>query len=321
MLGKKCKKSVSEFICENCDYVTSVKQHYEKHLSTDKHKRLVNASESASKSVNHLFHCHCGNTYRHDSSYYRHNKTCKSVKKIDSNNDDSNVTIAKEEYIKLLSNPELIYKMFEQNMEIINLNKELQTTIVNMSKQTGSQNNNTNSNNITNNSNNKTAFNLNVYLNETCKDAMNLSEFVETVVPTFEELERTGREGHDKGVSSIISTRLRDLEKELRPIHCTDGKREIFYVKENNIWNKEADEKPLLIYAIKKIAQKNIKNILHWRDAHPGCTQSDSNKNDLYLKILMNAMSGGTQEETEKNIEKIIRSITKYTQIDKAISL
>jgi hypothetical protein len=198
--------------------------------------------------------------------------------------------------------------MFEQNMK-------LQDTIVDMSKQMGSQHNNSNS--FHTNSHNKTAFNLNFFLNETCKNAMNLSEFVEAVIPTLDELETTGRLGNSEGVSKIMLTRLREIEKELRPLHCSDGKREVFYVKENNIWNKEAEEKPLLIKAIKQITQKNISNIMKWRDEHPDCTDSDSTKNDLYLKITLNSMPGGTKEETEKNIEKIIRNIAKYTQIER----
>jgi hypothetical protein len=313
------QKTPNTFICELCDFSTCNKKDYNRHLDTAKHKKIHNDTLLAPTADN-LYECECGNTYKQRNNLYRHRKKCKDMGKINNKNLDpnsnANVIISKEEYIAYLSNTEFIKKLFEQNME-------LQSTIVEMSKQSGTQNNNTNSNNINNihttNSNNKTAFNLNVYLNETCKDAMNLSEFVDTVIPTLEELEHTGREGHPDGVSKIISTRLRELEKELRPIHCSDGKREIFYIKENNIWNKEADEKPLLIGAIKQIAQKNIKNILKWRDEHPGCTQSDSNKNDLYLRIVMNAMMGGSQEETEKNIEKIIRNITKYTLIDKVI--
>jgi len=323
MLGKKCKKSVSDFYCESCDYFTSVKQHYEKHLATDKHKVLVDASVNASTKCKSDFSeekkeykCICGKSYPHDSSYYRHKKKCKEINKLST--EDSTVTIAKEEYIKLLSNPELIYKLFEQNMQ-------LQNSLVDVCKQSGSHNNtnannnntntNTNSNHI--NSNNKTAFNLNFFLNETCKNAMNLSDFVEAVIPTLDELETTGRLGNSEGVSKIILTRLREIEKELRPLHCSDGKREVFYVKENNIWNKEAEEKPLLIKAIKQITQQNIRNILDWKEQYPDCTDSESCKNDLYLKITLNAMPGGTKEETERNIQKIISNIAKCTQIER----
>lgn len=315
MVGKKCKKSVSEFYCESCDYFTSVKQHYEKHLATDKHKMVVDGSvnDSTESVKKRTYTCNCGNVYKYDSGYYRHKKLCKktNINNIETDNNEESVTISKEEYIKLLSNPELIAKMFEQNMK-------LQDTIVDMSKQMGSHHNtNTNTNSFHTNSHNKTAFNLNFFLNETCKNAMNLSEFVDAVIPTLEELETTGRLGNSEGVSKIISTRLRVIEKELRPLHCSDGKREVFYVKENNIWNKEAEEKPLLIKAIKQITQKNIKNIMKWRDEHPDCTDSDSTKNDLYLKITLNSMPGGTKEETERNIEKIIRNIAKYTQIER----
>jgi hypothetical protein len=277
---------------------------------------LVDASVNASTKCNKEksfekkeYKCICGKIYPHDSSYYRHKKKCKEINKLST--DDSTVTIAKEEYIKLLSNPELIYKLFEQNMQ-------LQNSLIDVCKQSGSHNNNTTNNNSNHtNSHNKTAFNLNFFLNETCKNAMNLSEFVEAVIPTLEELETTGRLGNSEGVSKIISTRLREIEKELRPLHCSDGKREVFYIKENNVWNKEAEEKPLLIKAIKQITQKNIRNILEWKEQYPDCTDSESCKNDLYLKITLNAMPGGTKEETERNIQKIISNIAKYTQIER----
>lgn len=310
------QKTPPIFICESCDFYTSNKKDYSRHLDTAKHKKIQNDTLLAPKPEK-VYECKCGKSYKHSSNFYRHRKICKEMGKINLNNiNEDSVTIAKEEYIKLLSNPELIYKLFEQNMQ-------LQNSLIDVCKQSGSHNNtNANNNNTNNNSNhinsnNKTAFNLNFFLNETCKNAMNLSEFVDAVIPTLDELETTGRLGNSEGVSKIISTRLREIEKELRPLHCSDGKREVFYIKENNIWNKEAEEKPLLIKAIKQITWKNIKNILEWKEKYPGCTDSDSSKNDIYLKITLNAMSGGTEEETTKNINKIISNIAKYTQIER----
>jgi len=328
MIPKKTPKNPNNYKCDFCDFITCNKKDFTRHLSTTKHKMIQNDT-SVSPTCEKSYVCFCGNTYKYKNNLYRHKKICKEIdnssqleQELDLGN-KSTVTISKEEYITFLSNTELIKKIFEQNIEIVNQNKDvvqqnmqLQSTIVEMSKHSG--NNNMNSNNtITNNSHNKTAFNINFFLNETCKNAMNLSEFVDTVIPTLEELETTGRLGHSEGVSKIITTRLKDIEKELRPLHCSDGKREIFYVKENDTWNKETDEKPLLIGAIKQITQKNIKNIFEWIKNHPGCTDADSVTNDLYLKIMLNSMSGGSKEETDKNIEKIISYISKKTLIDK----
>lgn len=331
MIPKKTPKNPNNYNCETCDFITCNKKDYMRHLSTVKHKMIQNDT-LVSPTCKKMYECSCGHTYKYKNNLYRHKKVCKEIDnpiqpvletetEIDLGN-KSTVTISKEEYITFLSNTELIKKIFEQNIEIVNQNKDvvqqnmqLQSTIVEMSKQTG---NVVNSNNtIMNNSHNKTAFNINFFLNETCKNAMNLSEFVDTVIPTLEELETTGRLGHSEGVSNIITTRLKDIEKELRPLHCSDGKREIFYIKENDKWNKETDEKPLLIGAIKQITQKNIKNIFEWIKKHPDCTNADSISNDLYLKIMLNSMSGGSKEETDKNIEKIISYISKKTLIDR----
>jgi hypothetical protein len=189
-------------------------------------------------------------------------------------------------------------------------------TIIKELIKNGITNTNTNTNSY-NTKNINNTFNLQVYLNETCKNAMNLSDFIETIKPTIEELELTGREGYVKGISHIVTTRLNDVKTEEKPIQCTDGKREVLYIKENNIWNKEAEEKPLLTKAIKQIAHKNMCNILEWQKNYPDCTHPDSRKNDLYLNIVSNSMSGGTKEESDKNYEKIISSVAKNTIIEK----
>lgn len=292
------QKTPKKFECTPCDFSTSNKKDYNRHLDTAKHKMIHNDTLLA-PTPNNLYECVCGNAYMQRSNLYRHRKKCNIANKKPNTELDVKENVGHE----------VIKTLLEQN-------KELHSTIINMSKNQNTTT--TNSHNTTTNSHNK-AFNLNVYLNETCKNAMNLSDFVENVVPTLEDLENVGRDGYSDGVSKIISTQMRQVEKNLQPIHCADGKREIFYIKENDTWNKEADEKPLLINAIKKITQKNIRNILKWRDKHPGCDESDSNKNDLYLKIIMNSMMGGTEEETANNISKIIRNISKYTLIDKQI--
>jgi hypothetical protein len=180
--------------------------------------------------------------------------------------------------------------------------------------------NNSINNNCNNTINNKT-FNLNVYLNETCKDAMNISEFISSIKPNLEDLENTGRKGYIEGISNIIFKNLNNLEHHMRPMHCSDQKREILYIKENNEWTKETDSKPILTKAIKIVANENIKQIKHWRDKYPDCTDSESKKNNLYLKIVSNSMNGSTHEEGCKNIDRIISNVAKEVTIDKTIVL
>jgi hypothetical protein len=156
------------------------------------------------------------------------------------------------------------------------------------------------------NSHNK-AFNLNFCLNETCKNAMNITDFVSQLQVGVSDLEETGRLGFAEGISKIFINGLKQMELDNRPLHCTDSKREVLYIKDKNAWNKETTEKPLLLNAIKQIAHKNIGQISEWTKTHPEYNDSSSKQSDKYLKIVSEAMSGGTAEESEKNYNKIIK--------------
>ena len=148
---------------------------------------------------------------------------------------------------------------------------------------------------------------------------MNIEEFVDSIKVSLDDLENTGRQGYIEGISSIILNKLKNLNHYDRPIHCADQKREILYIKNNNQWIKESEEKPLLTKAIKTIANENIKQIKKWRDKNPDCTASDSKKNNLYLKIVSNSMNGSTEAESDKNINKIISNVVKETIIPKEL--
>jgi hypothetical protein len=178
--------------------------------------------------------------------------------------------------------------------------------------------NGTNNTNITN-SHNKT-FNLQVFLNETCKDAMNISDFVSSIKLNLDDLEHTGRQGYVQGITNIVLKNLNNVEHHMRPLHCSDLKREVLYIKENNEWTKESEEKPILTKAIKTIANENIKQIKTWRNKYPDCSDVDSKKNNLYLKIVSNSMNGLTKEEGDKNINKIISNVVKEVTIDKEMT-
>jgi hypothetical protein len=304
------------FECKCCIYKTNKKSDYNRHLCSNKHNKKFSLSLKHNNNLQkqkNTFECeHCNKCYQHSSSLSKHKKTC--------NLSDSAITKLEIDETNPIN--KLVLKIVEENSNLVNKIANDSTELHNILKEiikngiiTNSQiNTNINSNNT--NSNN--TFNLQVYLNETCKDAMNLSEFVNKIVPTIEELEKTAREGYVKGVTSIVNTRLDKVDKNNQPIHCTDGKREVLYIKENDVWNKEdGDNKPLLLKAIKTVAHKNICNISEWRKMYPDCTSSESRKNDLYLKITLNAMSGGTEEECNENYNKIISAIAKHTIIEK----
>jgi hypothetical protein len=324
METKNSQKISQYFQCEKCNYISSRLCDYKKHLLTRKHiygkgGNTEETEETKKVSQNtQFFTCqYCKRKYTCRSGLWKHNKICKQYKKYQQINNSNNF----EESNK--NTTELIVKIIEENShlmtKIANDNLELQTIIKDLI-QNGLANYvvmNTNTNTNSNNVNSNNTFNLQFYLNETCKDAMNLSEFVNSITPTLEELETTGRDGYVKGISNIVVTRLNTIKMNEKPIHCSDSKREILYIKENNIWNKEMDNKPLLTNAIKRIAHKNICNILEWKNKHPDCSNSDSRKNDLFLKIVSNTMSGSTEEESNKNYEKIISNVAKNVIINK----
>jgi hypothetical protein len=299
MTDTKIPKIPLLYKCEICDYTTSNTKDYKKHLSTDKHKILTNTYKKGISPQKCEYICACGKTYKHRQSLHAHSKKCMSVNNVE------------------LSNKEIILKLFNDNQDfkqiIIEQSKQLneqQQTIKDLATKVGNNNNNTQTN-----SNNK--FNLQFFLNETCKDALNINEFVSSIQLQLTDLETTGRVGYVEGISKIILHNLNNMEQYRRPVHCSDGKREIMYIKDNNEWTKEDTEKPLLTRAIKIIANENIKKISEWKHKNPDCTDSDSKKNNVYLNIVSNAMSGSSQEETNKNIEKIISNIVKETQIEK----
>jgi hypothetical protein len=298
------QKNKNIFCCKKCNYNTSRKLNYDRHILSRKHQKqpaeakmepIIEQNEQNEQKNN--FECICGNTYKYSRGLSKHKKTC-SLHQTD----------------KIISNeqltPELILKVIEQNSELLNA----------INKLCDNNNNNTNiTNNNTqiNNSNNNKTFNLNFYLNETCKNAMNIDEFVDNIKLSLEDLEYTGRKGYIEGISNIILKNLKRLGEYDRPIHCSDNKRQILYIKRNNTWSKEEDDKPILTNAIKAIANENIKQISKWSEQNPDCKNSNSKKNDLYLQILSNSMCGIDKEETTKNINKIVSNLAKEVTINK----
>ena len=299
-------KKLAKYCCEKCDFNTSSKNDYNRHLLTKKHNSSNSQCLAMEKTQKNSFICECGKQYMDNSGLWRHKNKSKCdviIKdKLDSESDDE------YDIIKSKKNEELITYLIKENAEFKQLLIEQNKQMIEMCKNAGNHNHT--------NSHNK-SFNLQFFLNETCKDALNISDFVKSIKPSLEDLEATGRLGYVEGVSNIILKNLNTLDSNMRPIHCTDIKREVLYVKDNDEWIKEQDEKPVLTNAIKVVANENIKNINQWRTSNPGCTSADSRKNDMYLKIVSNAMSGSSSDETCKNINKIIGNVSKKVIIDR----
>ena len=297
-------KNIPNFICEICDFKCCKKGDYRRHILTLKHKNNQIDTQKPLKNINYIkekeYMCECGSTYKFHSGLWRHKKKCNL---IDDEPDNDYIY----QGINLKDKDALVLHLLKQN-------GDLQNKIIEMSSQTSITNNNShnNSHNTTNN-----AFNLNFFLNETCKNAMNITDFVSSIQMNLEDLEHTGRSGYIEGISNIILKNLNKLEQHLRPLHCSDFKREVLYIKDNDEWLKETEDKPILTKAIKTIANENIKQINKWKDNYPDCIKSNSKKNDLYLKIVSNSMNGLTKEESNKNINKIITNVAKKVVIEK----
>jgi len=286
------QKNALKFECNPCDFKCSKQSDWNRHIGTDKHQRLTNPNTFTPKNAEKEYSCQCGKKYKHMSSLCAHKKKC---------NEDGKYI----DGINIKDKDALVLHLLKQN-------GELQNKLIELSKEKTITNNTNNSHNTTNN-----AFNLNFFLNETCKDAMNITDFVSSIKLNLEDLENTGRKGYIEGISKIIIKNLNNLEQCFRPLHCSDFKREVIYIKDNDKWEKETSDNPILTKAIKTIANENIKQILNWKEKYPDCTNSTSKKNDLYLKIVSNSMSGLTKEESDKNLNKIITNVAKQTLINK----
>jgi hypothetical protein len=277
--------------------------------TTNSHKNIAIKNENVSICQDINYTCVCGRKYKDNSGLWRHKKKCNNLlsdQKNEKLNSFTNENI-EDKTSNTLDKEALIIQLLKQN-------QELQHSLIEISK--NSLNITNNANNNTNNSHNKT-FNLQFFLNEECKDALNISEFVSSIKVELEDLEATGRLGYVEGVSRIMNKNLKELGVNKRPIHCSDVKREVLYIKNDDQWTKEDETKPILKKAIKQVAFENIKLINEWRNKYPGCMESDSRKNDLYLKIVGNAMSGLTTEEQLSNIDKIISRVAKEAVINR----
>ena len=312
-LGDKIMpKLCSKYSCKNCDYFTDKKSSYENHLNSNKHKMVTNGlqmGQNYAKIMPTSFICSCGKQYQHRQGLWRHKKKCanQSCKK-DLDNEEKQ--------------QQIIEFLLKENSEFKNLLvttfQEQNKNIVELAKNAGNNNShNTNNNNTTNNNTTNNSFNLQFYLNDTCKNAMNIMDFVSQLQVGINDLEETGRLGFAEGISKIFINGLKQISVNDRPLHCSDLKRETLYVKNNNEWTKENDDKTILTNAIKHVAYKNMKQISEWTKDNPEYNDPDSKVSDKYQQIVSESMSGSTKEETNKNYNKIIKNIVKETVIDK----
>ena len=311
MLTKFRPKSSDIFVCTHCDYSTSRQSQFDRHVLTAKHQALTKCQHLSTKKVPKSsageYVCECGKVYKERSGLWRHKKKCPGSKTVSEMPD-------KELVIMLINdNKELRNMLVEQTREHLREKDDIKHMMMEVLKN-GVQNHTTTITN-TNCLNNHQTFNLQFFLNETCKHAMNINEFVETIQVQLSDLERFGEIGYVANLSNIITNNLKALDVTERPVHCTDKKREVIYIKDEDKWEKEDDNKTRLRKAIKKIASKNYRLLPEYREKHPGCQYAESQFSDKYNKMVVEAM-GGIGNEDEKE-DKIIKNISKNVLIDK----
>ena len=296
-----------KFRCISCDYSTSHKSHYDKHLVTQKHISVTNTYNILQKvpeSAVKFYTCLCGKKYTHRQSLHTHKKTCQVIEKNTEETPKSteeNITIEISE--KKPENPQQMNENFI--IEFIKQNQEFQKQFLEAIK-----------NNIGTHTNSHNKFNLNVFLNETCKDACNITDFVSGIKLGFKDFESFGTSGYVNSISNIFIRELQDLDVTKRPIHCSDLKREVIHVKDNDAWVKD-EEKKHMKRAIKLIEHKNIKMVPDWLKANPKADDITTKKHDEYMKILDNSMGEIKDEDNERNYEKIIKNVSKKILIEK----
>jgi hypothetical protein len=311
-LEKNVEKTAKFFYCEFCDYKTCDKSDFNKHLLTRKHQKKVGALQeppTIGKISDDPYICICGKQYQHRQSLNNHKKTCKGA--------ETELEKLKEN-VQTLSDKDLIISLIQQNKDLQTM---FQNHVIDTQNLMKTLVENGISSSISINSNNSTTnhFNLNVFLNEKCKDAMNLSEFVKGIQMDLHDVEYVGANGYVNGISNILVRNLKNVELEKRPVHCTDEKRETFYIKENDVWTKEDMllENNKMIQLVRDTSVLNAKNVQIWRDKYPQCLTAYSDKTDQYNYIVHEALGGDTKFTTKQKEEKIISKIAKAVFIDK----
>jgi hypothetical protein len=298
-------ENADKYFCENCDFKCSKKSNFDKHLLTLKHnnvsEKMPENAENAENAENKST-CVCGKFFKHPSSLSRHKINCKELKLLMNKKNKLYITEKVENEMTEIKTITTIM------IDFMKSNTELQKQMLEVCK---NGNTTINSNN---NSHNKT-FNMQFFLNEQCKDAMNITDFIDSFQLQFADLERVGELGYVEGISDIIIKKLNEMDIYKRPIHCSDTKRDIMYVRAENVWEKETNGHDRLRLFIKQITHKNIKLIPLWAAIHPQAKDHQHPLNDNYLGMVSQAMGGrGDLEESEN---KIIKRIAKTVYIDK----
>jgi hypothetical protein len=319
-------QNAEKFICSICDFKCCKLSNYNSHLLTNKH--IANASGNNGDIIKisepKILVCDkCNKKYNSRNGLWKHKKNCNNEMNNENNETENTILDPSSNEIKVLTN--LVIELVKNNTELQKQTSELQKQNQDFQKQTtelqkqmidvcqkiqpGNTVINTNSNNTTNNK----TFNLQLFLNEECKDAMNMSDFINSIELKISDLENIGKLGYVEGMSSIIIRELNDTDMYKRPVHCSDAKRETMYVREENKWERNNSETKQMVKAVRGVDKKNYKLLTSWKEMDPKCVDSKSNQCDKYMKIMSKVMDGDIE-----NVNKVIKKIAKEVVIDKS---
>ena len=340
METNKNPKNPKKFECKNCNYITSSKKDYEKHKLTRKHlkeTRELNMETKKNPQTQPIICDICGKTYKTRTGLWKHKKTCEGEIKDELREPESEPVVQELPDVSKMITPEMVMSLLTQNQEfkelIVVQQQEMSKQQQEMSKQQQEMTKLQNKlleredklieavkegktiNNNCNNTNSNNKFNLNFFLNEQCKNAMNIADFVNNMVLTVDDLKKTGELGYVEGITKIFTDKLKAIDTYDRPMHCTDLKRETLYIKQNNEWDKDTDKEKMK-RAIECVANKNLNNLGTWKEENPGHEVMDSREDQEYVKIFTNSL-GGMGTDREKNKQKIIKNVLKEVMVEK----
>jgi hypothetical protein len=315
--------------CNCCNYITNIKSNYEKHLTTEKHKKqYIIANQGEPNEIK--YRCNeCNKEYMNYGGLWKHKKKCRLINDNGEyeeeplqNNTIQNNNIATELFLEVLKeSKELQNVLIEQNKDLQNKLAEQQNIVIEQQNIVIEQNKHiielAKNQSVVNNNTNNNQFNLQLYLNETCKDAMNIVDFVNSLQLTTDDFETTGKLGFVDGISRIFIKELKKIDTEKLPIHCTDFKRETVYIKDNNTWEKENDEKKKLKWTIDRIAKLNYNQIQQWQEKFPECRENNTPANEHFFRLVKTALGGYGKEEEDKFRDKIMRNVLKEVVLDR----
>lgn len=292
-------KNPMEFNCEKCQYITAFKKDFEKHILTQKHKFRTNGIQKSYLNEEPVIKNQCSlckKIYSCASNLCKHKKKCSTQTQIS------------REPLSI----ELVLNLIHQNKELQDSLSEAHTKIVELA-------NNTKQPTTTNNNTNNTQFNLQFFLNETCKDAMNLTDFINSLQVSTLDFENTGKVGYIEGITQIIINGLNQVDTTKRPVHCTDVKRETLYIKHKDSWEKENPDKENLKKAVKLVARINLSQLPKWQRENPASEVLDTKENDQYIKYSLAALGGKSEEEEDKFVNKIMKNVLKEIILSKKL--